>query len=138
MKIWFEVIVVLVLLSVKTYPQEIKSDSVNKTFIVDNLQKLQVQFDEFAFYRDLNYMKLKLPAVGDTNTIWMWTSLSISNYRQQYFDSGNSPSELIAPLHQEFLENSKLNPVRYVLGMAQTAAVGYLAYRHIKKYGLFK
>lgn len=138
MKIWFAVIPGLILLSVNTYPQEIKSDSVNKIFSVDNLQKLQIQFDEFEFYRDLNYMKLKPPSIGDSNSIWMWTSLSISNYGQQYFNFGNSPSELISPLRQEFLENSKLDPVRYVLGMAQTAAVGYLAYVHIKKYGLFK
>lgn len=138
MKIWFVVIPGLILLSVNTYPQEIKSDSVNKIFSVDNLQKLQIQFDEFEFYRDLNYMKLKPPSIGDSNSIWMWTSLSISNYGQQYFNFGNSPSELISPLRQEFLENSKLDPVRYVLGMAQTAAVGYLAYVHIKKYGLFK
>jgi hypothetical protein len=28
--------------------------------------------------------------------------------------------------------------VRYVLGMAQAGAVGYMAYRHIKKYGFWK
>ena len=42
------------------------------------------------------------------------------------------------PLYKRYLENQKINPLYYVLGMAQTAAVGYMAYQHIKKYGFFK
>ncbi|HSD63714.1 MAG TPA: hypothetical protein VLB50_07940 [Ignavibacteriaceae bacterium] len=137
MKIYFQIFVVFILFPLCIFPQEIKKDSV-KEFTQDNLQKLQIQFDEFEFYRDLNYLKLTLPAAGESNTIWMWTSLSINNSGSEYMNSRGSSSELISPLRQQFLENSKLNPVRYVLGMAQTAAVGYLAYRHLKKYGLFK
>ena len=89
-------------------------------------------------YRNLIYMKMNLQTNKDPNTIWMWTKLSINNLERIDFHPGQSPGNIIEPLHQQYIENSKLNPVRYVLGMAQTAAVGYLAYRHIKKYGLFK
>lgn len=138
MKIWLKIIICLTLVSFCIYPQDVKSDSVRRISTTDNLQRLQIQFDDFEFYRNLNYMKLNLPEVGDTNTIWMWTSLSINTSGQRNFNYGSSSSELISPLYQEFIQNSKLNPVIYVLGMAQTAAVGYLAYRHIKKYGFFK
>ncbi len=138
MKIWFQIIVFLTLFSFCIYPQDAKNDYDKKISATDNLQRLQIQFDDFEFYRDLNYMKINMPSVGDTNTIWMWTSLSINNSGNPYINYGSSSSELISPLNQKFLQDSKLNPVFYVLGMAQTAAVGYLAYRHIKKYGLFK
>jgi len=45
---------------------------------------------------------------------------------------------LLSPLYAQYIEDSKFNPVRYVLGMAQLSAVGYLAYKHIKKYGFLK
>ena len=42
------------------------------------------------------------------------------------------------PLYQKYLEDSKFNPFKYALGMMQVGAVGYLAYKHIKKYGFLK
>ncbi len=138
MKIYFQIILFILIFSCFIYPQENKRDSVDKISQFTSLQKLQIKFDEFEIYRQLNYMKMSVPATSDSNTIWMWTKLAISNSDSPNFNPGSSPSEMIDPLHQQFMEDSKLNPVRYVLGMAQTAAVGYLAYRHIKKYGLFK
>ena len=138
MKILFQIFPILVIFSVCVYPQEDNIDTTRKIISYDSLQKLQYKFDEFEIYRRLNYMRLSLPATGDSNTIWMWTQLAITNSGNSGDGSENSPSELTTPLYLQLLENSKLNPVRYVLGMAQTAAVGYLAYKHIKKYGLFK
>lgn len=89
-------------------------------------------------YRELNYMRMDLQANNDPNTIWMWTNLSLNTSGRIDFHPGQSPVSMIEPLHQQYIENSKLNPIRYILGMAQTAAVGYLAYKHIRKYGLFK
>jgi len=119
------------------YAQE-QRDTINKSLSFSALQKLQIQYDEFEIYRQLNYMKMNVPAKGDSNTIWMWTLLTISNSNGGNSNSVSSASDMISPLYLQFQEESRLNPVRYVLGMAQTAAVGYLAYRHIKKYGLFK
>ncbi len=138
MKVLLQIIGCLTLVSFCIYAQATENDSSKKIIITDNLQRLQIQFDDFEFYRDLNYMKMNLPTIADSNTIWMWTNLSINNSGKPIVNFGSSSSDLISPLYQQFLENSKLNSVYYVLGMAQTAAVGYLAYRHIKKYGLFK
>ncbi len=104
----------------------------------NSIIKLQTTLYEFDIYRELNYMRMNLNINNDPNTIWMWTKLSLAAVRESDGYSGESPGSMIEPLHQQFLENSRLNPIRYVLGMAQTAAVGYLAYRHIKKYGFFK
>jgi hypothetical protein len=138
MKICFQIFLLFLIFSFYIYPQENKRDSVQRASPFDSLQKLQTKFEEFEIYRQLNYMKLNIPATGDSNTVWMWTRLAISN--SSYTDSfpGEFASDMITPLSLQFRENSKLNPVRYILGMAQTAAAGYLLYRHIKKYGLFK
>ncbi len=121
-----------------SFAQETSEDKVNKQTSYDQLIKIQTQLNEFEFYRELNYMRMDLNLNNDPNTIWMWTKLALLNNGKPDKYSGESPVNMLEPLHQQFLENSKFNPVRYVLGMAQTAAVGYLAYRHIKKYGLFR
>lgn len=120
------------------FSQEETSDSSRKTYSFDSLLKLQVKFDEFDIYRELNYMRMDIQSNNDPNTIWMWTELSIANSGAVDVHPGETPGSMIEPLHKQFIEDSKFNPVRYVLGMAQTATVGYLAYQHIKKYGLFK
>jgi len=137
-KICFQISIYLILFVPFSYSQESSRDTAEHLSLYDYLLNLQSKFEEFDTYRELNYMRMDLRANSDSNTIWMWTNLSINNSGRIDFHPGQSPGSMIEPLHQQYIENSKLNPVRYFLGMAQTAAVGYLAYKHIKKYGLFK
>jgi hypothetical protein len=44
---------------------------------------------------------------------------------------------LISPL-PPLLSKQEMSPLQIMLGAVQTGAVGYMAYRHIKKYGLFR
>ena len=120
------------------FAQETENDTGVNLASYDSLVKLQIKLNEFDIYRELNDMKMKSKVNDDPHTIWIWTRLSLTNNGLPDTYSGVPPGNMLEPLHQQFLENSKLNPIRYVLGMAQTAAVGYLAYRHIRKYGLFK
>lgn len=75
---------------------------------------------------------------GNKSNLWLRTEMALSS------PGGFTPDDLItngdfsAPLYERYQENQKFNPLFYVLGMAQTAAVGYMAYQHIKKYGFFK
>ena len=46
-------------------------------------------------------------------------------------------ADLMSPLRLQ-MEKEKLSPFQTVLGAVQLGAVGYMAYRHIKKYGLFR
>ena len=138
MKICVQILIFIIECTVIVFPQDNNRDTVEKVFRYDYLMHLQTKFEEFDIYRELNYMRMDLKANDNRNTIWMWTQLSINNSGNIDFHTGESPGSMLEPIRLRFLENSKLNPVRYVLGMAQTVAVGYLAYRHIKKYGLFK
>ncbi len=73
---------------------------------------------------DENFVSLKLMALNRSQKLTV--------------NSAALPQNILAPLYNSYMENQKFSMVRTILGMTQTAAAGYLAYRHIKKYGLFK
>lgn len=96
---------------------------------------MQIKFEDFELYRELYNMKLSVSPDGDSQTIWLRTSILIS---QRADLTNETPNNLLSPLYTQYIESTKFNPIRYVLGVAQAGAVGYLAYKHIKKYGFFK
>lgn len=49
-----------------------------------------------------------------------------------------SASEMTLPLYHKLMEDNKMSLFYSILGSIQTAAVGVLAYQHIKKYGFLK
>jgi hypothetical protein len=112
-----------------------KNDSLKITTNQNSLIQMQIKFDEFELHREFKYIKMNVPLDSDPNTVWLRTSLAVS--RTNYTDQKFSP-HFLSPLEKQYLENSKFNPLQYALGMVQAGAVGYLAYRHIKKYGFFK
>jgi len=92
--------------------------------------------DDLDFYLDLHNLDKTLHLNADPNTRWLWTYYAISS--QAAFQSNLNFDEMTLPLYKKYLEDSKFNPFRYALGMMQVGAVGYLAYKHIKKYGFLK
>jgi hypothetical protein len=46
-------------------------------------------------------------------------------------------ADLMYPLRLQ-MEKEKMSPFQRALGAIQVGAVGYMAYKHIKKYGLFR
>jgi len=87
-----------------------------------------------------NPITSKIPedVLFDTNpsTIWLRTELLVSNNSD--FRGSEINTHFTSSLYQQYLRDSEFNMVRYVLGLAQTSAVAYMAYRHIKKYGFWK
>ena len=76
-------------------------------------------------------------AEGDSSTLWLRTELALSS-THNFGERNDTNNHLLLPFYKQYLENSKFDPITYALAIAQTAAVGYMAYRHIKKYGFFK
>lgn len=108
---------------------------VNKQTIRLN-KSLSSVLDDLDFYLDLHDLDKTLLLNADPNTTWLWTSYAISS--QATFQSNLNFDDMTLPLYQKYLEDSKFNPFRYALGMVQVGAVGYLAFKHIKKYGFLK
>lgn len=129
---------IFIILTSISLSQEI-SDSlkVNNQTIQPN-KNFSFLFDGLDFYFDLQNLNKTFLLNSDPNTRWLWTSYAISNSKDESFQSEINFNEMTHPLYQKYIEDSKFNPFRYALGMAQVSAVGYLAYRHIKKYGFLK
>jgi len=96
---------------------------------------LNYDFENMMFMPKIDPFKSNQFSLKDTSTIWLMTELSLSNSVSINNSSANYFTE---PLYRQYQENSKFSIVNYVLGAAQLGAVGYLAYKHIKKYGFLK
>lgn len=138
----FQIIILIIFLTPllftqtdENYKSNTDKDSVKIKSTQKNIEQMLARFDEFELYRSLNNYKMQIPLDEDTNTVWLRTSIIISE--EGFSDNKFSP-HFLAPLEQKYYRDSKFNLIRYALGMAQAGAVGYLAYKHIKKYGLFK
>lgn len=102
------------------------------------IKSLSSVLEDFDFYLDLQILNKSFPLNTDPNTKWLWTSYAISNSDQAISPPNLNFKDMALPLYQKYKEDSKFNPFRYALGMVQFGAVGYLAYKHIKKYGFLK
>ena len=134
-----QIVFYVILISSFCFGQDIPIDSTGqKSFPLEHSNKIQSMFYQFQLNHDIETRYLNSMLNNDANTIWLWTSykLSADNFNGKFSD--NTPKNILSPLYQQYLEESKFNPVRYILGMAQIGAAGYLAYRHIKKYGFAK
>lgn len=137
-----KIIICFTLLFISIYSQEntnkqSENDS-TKTFKTDALFNLSYKFEEFEFYRNLTKPILNFNVDSTTAKLWLKTSVEMSNNSSFDKETNLTPGYLHSILYDEYLEKSKFNPVRTVLGMIQAGAVGYLAYRHIKKWGFIK
>jgi hypothetical protein len=116
---------------------EIKDSLIITPPKIDQVENLLFKLDEFYFYLELKGIQGEFPLNEDPNTIKLWTSAIISR-ADANINNANLPTHISSILYEQYREDSKFNPVKYVLGMAQAGAVGYLAYKHVKKYGFFK
>jgi len=101
---------------------------------------MKYHFDDYDLYLPFEFSiaeSEQLPE-GDLANLKLRTELALSYPTAFNTSSTDEMNHFMLPYYNRYLENSKLDPVRYVLGLAQAAAVGYMAYRHIKKYGFWK
>ncbi len=98
-------------------------------------EKLLYSFDELSFYNDLHNSQNYFHVNYDPNTQWLWTSITLSNSTHYTSNNSFNFNNMLTAQYQKYTEDSKVNPFTYALGMAQLGAVGYLAYKHFKKYG---
>lgn len=136
MKIFVCLTTIILFLPFFSYAQEFQKDSLTaKDNTIDAIQNIQLRFEEFELYREKYHSNIQIPLDEDKSTLQLRTEMIISQSLRNSFNSEGNDFYFLSPLYDKYLEESKFNPVRYVLGMAQLGAVGYLAYRHIKKYG---
>ena len=92
-------------------------------------------YDDYDLYLPFDFSiaeSEQLPE-GNISNLQLRTELALSYPTAFNTGSADELNHLMLPFYNQYLENSKVDPIRYILGMAQAAAVGYMAYRHIKK-----
>jgi hypothetical protein len=113
------------------------TDSTNRFQGIIPPVEFQYNLDEIFSKPITNQLPEEILFDNNPSTIWLRTELSISN-RPPQFGGEEVNTHFTSPLYQQYLKDSEFDMVRYVLGVAQASAVGYMAYRHIKKYGFGK
>lgn len=119
----------------ETYQSQLSDSSYRYQGIIP---PVEFQYDIEAIFSKPITSNIPDDILFDDNpkTIWLRTELLIS-YNSQT-GSNELNTHFTSPLYEQYLKNSEFNMLRYVLGTVQAGAVGYMAYRHIKKYGFWK
>jgi len=144
MKDYFSFLIfqLLLLTSFSCFAQQEESLINNK----DSVYRFQGIIPPVEFQYNLNEIFLD-PVLGqipdeilfedNPSNIWLRTELLIS-YNNLQTENEEINTHFTSPLYQQYLKDSEFDMVRYILGTVQAGAVGYMAYRHIKKYGFWK
>ncbi len=101
---------------------------------------MNYHFDDYDLYLpfDFSISESEQLREGNISNLQLRTELALSYPTAFSTGSTDELNHFMLPFYNRYLESTKIDPIRYVLGMAQAAAVGYMAYRHIKKYGYWK
>lgn len=136
MKLYIQILFFHFIIQSCYFAQQTETDTL-KTFIkpIDPIQQIQLKYDEFEFIREKYYANIHAYLDDDKATLKLRTEFLIKHSTSNLTQQEGTSFYFLSPLYNQYVEDSKFNPVRYVLGLAQLSAAGYLAYRHIKKYG---
>ncbi|GBD88972.1 hypothetical protein BMS3Abin03_02916 [bacterium BMS3Abin03] len=144
MKVFFKIILIIFIISTILTAQDrnetnlMPKDSLRRHLGINPRLKINYEFNGFYGSFEINRLQAKILYNDDPSTVWLRTELALSNSSQFNSNNPHVADDLTQPLYRQYIENSKFNVVTYILGMAQAAAVGYMAYQHIKKYGFWK
>ncbi len=136
MKYYNKILSLLFILPIYCLAQQKNETDTLKTYQphINPVEQIQLKFDEFEFFREKYYSEIHTYLDDDKSTLWLRTEFMIK-HSSRYIQPEGTDFYFLSPFYNRYIEESKFNSVRYVLGMAQLTAAGYLAYRHIKKYG---
>jgi hypothetical protein len=115
-----------------------KDSEKDSTAIKPNLRRY------YEYMQELSWLSIVKPEyflnsskfdTTQNGSIWLRMRLAVTNSIDQ--NNIDSRSNLLQPYYNYYMQGKGISLFRQVLGMAQLGAVGYLAYKHLKKYGLF-
>lgn len=75
----------------------------------------------------------------DSTAIWIRTRMQINGLISQRDPIKNNFQEsILNSLQEQYYKSQNMKEWKYVLGMVQAGAFGYLAYEHLRKFGFLK
>lgn len=118
--------------------QQTSSDTLRTFNLKIPPEIIEYQFNELDFIGDFNKIPFYSTFIDDTTSLWIKTRLQLSSFNNQTSSTNNFQSNLLNPLYDQYLKSQSLKTLKYILGSVQVGAVGYLVYKHLKKYGFLK
>jgi hypothetical protein len=135
MKILHTSVIIFLFVVSAIYGQE--KDSVKYVSPFLNLQgDVEIAMPEYNFAKPPEFESL--PVNIDSNSVWLWTSYSLSNAGSGAYLPGAPEPHILANYHDMIVENSKFSMIKTVVGVAQAGFVGYLAVKSVQKHGFWK
>jgi hypothetical protein len=95
-------------------------------------------FGDTFFSNELSNLKINSNFLNDTSSIWLRTRMQLNEMIYQETFGSNLQSNILNPLNQQYSAAQNMKLFRSILGAVSVGAVGYLTYRHLKKYGFLK
>lgn len=126
-----KLILLILLFSLTLFSQTEKKDSVSVTTMK------KVELDAFTQLHKEWEPTLSIPLS------YMSSYSAVSKYHMGFrnFDIvslPNRPSDLMSLLMKQYQKDQEYKLLNTILGTLETSAAAYMAYEHVKKYGLFK
>jgi hypothetical protein len=122
MKLFNKIFIFLILTTVEAYSQN-DTNSLPGTGSIkvynNSLENILFQLDEFDFYSDLTELKRDFIVNEETAKLWLEAALNQSNKSSFSKEDNLKPGYLHSSLYDQYLEDSKFNPLRTALGMIQ-------------------
>ena len=141
MKNLFIIIILTVVFNCIQLFAQIEKDGLllNTKTAVDYIQNYRVNdnFNSFRIKPETMFLNINSQEIISGSMIWTGTRMSISDSGLSYGAGTDVTSDFLQPYYNFYIESKNISLFRKVLGIAQLGAVGYLAYKHIKKFGLF-
>lgn len=103
--------------------------------------RLKIPFEVLSYQleeeNNLNRFSLYMPFLSDTTSLWIRTRMALADLSESD-NSILSGQKTLDPLYQKYIQKENLKFLHSVLASIQAGAAGYIAYKHLKKYGFFK
>jgi len=132
--------IILLLIAAKINAQALtdSSKSAEKPLSFSEFFNPYHNFDNKYFSKEFDNLQIISGRPLDNSSVWMRTRLQLNGLYNQDNSHGDVKSNVLNPLSQLYSASQSMKELKYFLGAVQTGAVGYLAYKHLKKYGFLK
>lgn len=98
---------------------------------------LDYQLNQMFFSNEMYSLPLYTAFIDDTSSVWIRTRMQLGSFHEQN-SSNQLQFSILNPLYQNYAKSQSMKTWKMILGSVQAGAVGYLAYKHLKKYGFLK
>lgn len=97
-----------------------------------------IYFEEMMLSNELTNLRINSNFMNDSSSIWIRTRMFLNSGIYQETIGSNVQSNILNPLYEQYIATQNMKLFRSILGAVSVGTAGYLAYKHVRKYGFIK